>query len=79
MSVVENILIDILALMMIRFIGINGVWLSSPFAEIICIIVVAISVMINAKKLTFTLDDWMKLGAKQHNQWLIFRMEESQF
>ena len=41
--------------------GVDGVWISFSVCEIICLIVIAITVFIHSKKITFSLEDWMQL------------------
>lgn len=61
LSVSENIVIAALSACFTPVIGTDAVWLSFPAGEIICLVIVAVSVFIRAKKPTFRLEDWMKL------------------
>ena len=62
LSVSENLIIALLSAVFTPLIGTDAVWLSFPAGEIICLIVVAASVFIRAGRITFGLDDWMKLN-----------------
>jgi anti-sigma regulatory factor (Ser/Thr protein kinase) len=42
-------------------IGTDAAWLSFPAGEIFCLIIIAVSVFIRSKGITFKLEDWMKL------------------
>ncbi len=61
MPIFENLLIAILAVISVPFLGVDAVWLSFPATEIICLAIIAISVFIHSKKISFKLEDWMKL------------------
>jgi anti-sigma regulatory factor (Ser/Thr protein kinase) len=53
----------LLSPVMAGFLGADGVWLSFPVSELICLLLVAGSVMARRKGLPFSLSDWMKLDA----------------
>ena len=64
----ENIIMAVIAAVLVPFMGDSGVWLSFPLSEIVCLIIIMLSVFINAGRITFSLADWLKLpesfGAK---------------
>lgn len=62
LSVAEPLVMALFAVMMIGVLGTDAVWLSFPFGEIVCLLVIAVSVMIYSGKLTSALPDWMKLS-----------------
>ena len=62
LSVAEPLIMPVFTVGMIGVLGSDAVWLAFPFSEIVCIAVIAVSVMIHAGKLTMALPDWMKLG-----------------
>ena len=62
LSVAENLIMAFFAAGMAGLLGADAVWLAFPFSEIVCILVIAVSVMLRAGKLTFSLPDWMKLS-----------------
>lgn len=61
-SVTEQVLIAIIAIIMVYFIGINGVWWSFPLATLFCIIIIGGFVFFKAKGFTIKPDDWMMLS-----------------
>jgi anti-sigma regulatory factor (Ser/Thr protein kinase) len=61
LSVSENLIMALFSAAMAGFLGADGVWLSFPASEIICLLVVAGSVIVRVKRLPFSLSDWMKL------------------
>ncbi|MBR5089571.1 MAG: ATP-binding protein [Ruminiclostridium sp.] len=62
LSVAEPLLMALFSLTMIGVIGSDAVWLSFPFSELICIIVISFSVMTHSGKLLPSLPEWMKLS-----------------
>ena len=61
MPLFENVMMAFLSAMFLPFIGSDGVWLSFPATELICIAIIACTVFKNAGKVTFKLDDWLKV------------------
>lgn len=65
-----NLLLDIIVVVCFGMgtFGRNGVWLAFPAVEIVAIVIIGISVFLEAGQVTFRLEDWMKLpkdfGAK---------------
>lgn len=64
MPIFENLLMAFLSAIFMPFIGSDAVWLSFPLAEIVCLIIIGLSVFKNAGKVTFRLDDWLKIDKK---------------
>ena len=64
MPIFENLLMAFLSAIFMPFIGSNAVWLSFPLTEIVCLTIIAGSVFKNAGKITFSLDDWLKVDKK---------------
>ena len=62
LSVTEPLIMALFAVLTIGAIGSDAVWLSFPFSEIVCLLVIAVSVMVFAGRLTLALPDWMKLS-----------------
>ena len=62
LSVAEPLIMALFAVSTISAIGSDAVWLSFPFSEIVCLLVIAVSVMVFSGKLTLALSDWMKLS-----------------
>lgn len=63
LSFSENLIMACIAAVLTPMIGSNGVWLSFPLAELICIAILSISVFVRAGKITFDFADWLKLDA----------------
>lgn len=67
-SFAENIIMAVIAVILVPLMGDSGVWLSFPLSEIVCLIIIMLSVFIDAGRITFSLSDWIKLpenfGAK---------------
>ena len=61
-SVAEPLIMALFAVTMIGSLGSDAVWLAFPFGEVVCLLIIAVSVMIYAGKLTLALADWMKLS-----------------
>ena len=61
LSVAETLIMALFAAALTGVIGPDAVWLAFPAGEIICLLVIAVSVMIRTGKITFRLEDWMKL------------------
>lgn len=61
LSIAEQLLIAVIAIIMVYIIGINGVWLSFSLATLICIIIIACMVFFKTKSFSKRLDDWMML------------------
>lgn len=61
MPLFENLLMAGLSAVLMPLIGSDAVWLSFPATELICIAIIAVSVFKNAGKVTFKLDDWLKV------------------
>ena len=62
LSVAEPLIMALFAVSMIGAIGSDAVWLSFPFSEIVCLLVIAVSVVVFSGRLTLALSDWMKLS-----------------
>lgn len=62
LSFAENVLIAAIGALLAASIGANGVWISFTIAESLCLLVIMISVFLNARKITFSLEDWTKLS-----------------
>ena len=62
LSVAEPLIMALFAVTMIGAAGPDAVWLSFPFSEIVCLLVIAVSVMVYTGRLTLSLADWMKLS-----------------
>jgi anti-sigma regulatory factor (Ser/Thr protein kinase) len=61
LSLSENLLIAALAAVGIPFLGSDAAWLAFPAAELACIAVIGWSVFRRSGKVTFALEDWLKL------------------
>ena len=59
--IMENLLIATLAVIAAPIFGIDAVWLSFPVAEIIIIILIALTVFDRWGRKTFKLDEWLQL------------------
>ena len=64
MPIFENLLMAFLSAIFMPLIGSDAVWLSFPATEIICLMIIGLSVFKNAGKITFSLDDWLKVDKK---------------
>ena len=64
MPIFENLLMAFLSVILLPFLGSDAVWLSFPAAEIICLMIIGLSVFKDAGKITFKLDDWLKVDKK---------------
>ena len=62
MPLFENVMMAVLSLAAMPLIGSDAVWLSFPATELICIAIVACTVFKHAGKVTFKLDDWLKIN-----------------
>ena len=62
MPIFENVTMALLAAATVPLIGSDAVWLSFPVTELICISIIACSVFKSAGKVTFKLDDWLKVN-----------------
>ena len=62
LSFAENVVIAVIAASLTALIGADGVWISLTICELILLVVVMISVFLNSHKVTFALEDWMKLS-----------------
>ena len=63
MPLFENVLMALLSAAAMPLIGSDAVWLSFPATEFICIAIIAVTVFKHAGKVTFKLDDWLKINA----------------
>ena len=61
LSLSENVIMAVLAAIFTPMLGSNAVWLSFPASELICIVIIMLSVFMYAGKITFLMPDWMKL------------------
>lgn len=61
MTLVTQLVTAGIAVLGIYLIGANGVWAAYPLTEIVSLLIIAVSVFIFSKKITFSLIDWMKL------------------
>ena len=61
MPLFENITMALLSAAAMPLIGSDAVWLSFPITELICIAIIACTVFKRAGKVTFKLDDWLKV------------------
>lgn len=57
----ENVLIAAVAAVGVGVLGTDAVWLAFPIADILCLMIIALSVFAMHKRITFSLMDWMKL------------------
>ncbi|MBD3878994.1 MAG: hypothetical protein SR1Q5_04820 [Quinella sp. 1Q5] len=64
MPLFENLLMAGLSVAFMPFIGSDAVWLSFPATEIVCLIIIAANVFKDAGRVTFKLDDWLKVDKK---------------
>ena len=62
MPIFENVTMALLAAAAMPLIGSDAVWLSFPVTELVCISIIACSVFKSAGKVTFKLDDWLKIN-----------------
>lgn len=62
MPLFENVMMALLSAAAMPLIGSDAVWLSFPATELICIAIIACTVFKNAGKVTFKLDDWLKIS-----------------
>ena len=78
----ETVGCAILSAILTHFIGTDGVWISFPIWELICIVIIGISAWIYSKHFPHSFEDWMKLksnfGAKDDEcmEFSICSMEE---
>ncbi len=63
LSFVETLGAAIIAVILTRLIGTDGVWLAFPFWELICILIIGVSVCLYHKKVPYCLEDWLELPA----------------
>ncbi|MBR1771853.1 MAG: ATP-binding protein [Lachnospiraceae bacterium] len=61
LSFAETLGSAIIAVILTRFIGTDGVWLAFPIWEMLCILIIGISVCLYHKRIPYSLVDWMKL------------------
>lgn len=57
----ENILIAAAAVAGVGLLGTDAVWLAFPIGDLLCLAIIALSVFAAHKRITFSLEDWMKL------------------
>lgn len=62
MPLFENVTMALLSAAAMPLIGSDAVWLSFPATELICIAIIACNVFKSAGKITFKLDDWLKIN-----------------
>ena len=62
MPLFENVMMAVLSAAAMPLIGSDAVWLSFPVTELICIAIIACTVFKNTGKVTFKLDDWLKIN-----------------
>ena len=62
MPLFENVTMALLSAAAMPLIGSDAGWLSFPATELICIAIIACTVFKNAGKVTFKLDDWLKIN-----------------
>ena len=62
MPLFENVTMALLSAAAMPLIGSDAVWLSFPATELICIAIISCTVFKNAGKVTFKLDDWLKIN-----------------
>ena len=62
LSAAEPLIMALFAVALTGTIGPDAAWLSFPFSETVCLLVIAVSVIISSGKLTPSLPDWMKLS-----------------
>ena len=63
LSVADPLIMAFFSVALIGVLGSDAVWLSFPFSGIVCLIIIAVSVMLNSGKFTMSVSDWMKLDA----------------
>ena len=51
------------AVILVRIMGTDGVWLATPIWELLCILIIGVSVCLYNKRVPRCLEDWMKLPA----------------
>ena len=61
MPIMENLLIATLAVATAPIFGIDAVWLSFPVAEVLCFLLIALTVFDHWGRKTFKLDEWLQL------------------
>lgn len=59
MNIFENLSIPFVALGLSVFMGANGIWSSFTVAQVFCLLIIVIRVLIKKKKLSFKLTDWL--------------------
>ena len=62
MPLFENVMMAVISVAAMPLIGSDAVWLSFPATELICIAIIACTVFKHAGKVTFKLDDWLKIN-----------------
>lgn len=62
LSFSENIIMAVIAAFFTPIFNADAVWFSFPLAEIICIIIIMVTVFIYAGGVTFNMHDWMRLS-----------------
>ena len=60
-SLGENLLIALVSLVLGYLIGVDGLWLCLPVGEALAIGIIACTVFLSSKKVTFRLNDWLRL------------------
>lgn len=61
MPIFENLMMAFISAAAMPFIGADAVWLAFPATEIVCIAIIAVNVFASVGKVTFKLDDWLKV------------------
>lgn len=61
LSVAENLIMAGIAMVAAPFFGCDAVWLSFSASDLLCLILIAISVFIKSGKITFRPEDWLKM------------------
>lgn len=61
LSVAENLIMAGIAMAAAPLMGCDAVWMSFSLSDIICLLVIAVSVFIKKGKITFHLEDWLKM------------------
>ena len=62
MCFAETMGTGLIAVALCALMGPDGVWISFSVCEILCLMVIGIIVFLQAKKVTFRLEDWMRLS-----------------
>lgn len=64
MSIFENLSVPGIALVLSLWFSTDGIWLSFPVAQVVCLLIIGVRVFVKKKKITFRTLDWLDFDRK---------------